>query len=59
MMVASKDLVNEGKKEDLRTIWESLEFGWYVGNDRFCKCDGEEGWNPEKDQDDLVQSNVV
>ena len=42
--VASKDLMKEGRKEDLRTSWESLFECWAVGNKYFSKTGGEESW---------------
>ena len=42
--VASKDLMKEGRKEDLRTVWESMFRSWVVGSQRFYKTGGEESW---------------
>ena len=40
--------VKEGRREDLRTIWESIKGVWsierYIDIDAFFKNDGEEGW---------------
>ena len=45
---ASRELAKEGKREDLRTIWESLhedDGAWIVDEDiGFDKSQGEEGW---------------
>ena len=42
--VASKVLMKEGRKEDLRSSWESLLEWWAVGNKYFSKTGGEESW---------------
>ena len=45
--VASKDLMKEARKEDLRTVWESLQSWLDVGDLSFYKDDGpygEESW---------------
>ena len=42
--VASKDLMKEGRKEDLRTVWESMLGSWAVGSQSFYKTGGEESW---------------
>ena len=38
---ASRRHAKEGRKEDIRTIWESIKWDW---NGTFFKTDGEEGW---------------
>ena len=47
-LFASRELAMEGKREDLRTIWESLhedDGAWIVDEDiGFDKSQGEEGW---------------
>ena len=47
-LVASRELAKEGKREDLRSIWESLwedDGAWFVDdNIIFDKSQGEEGW---------------
>ena len=37
--------MKKGRREDLRTIWESIKVEWSIVNtDSFFKNDGEEGW---------------
>ena len=43
-VVAPVDLVREGRRADLRTVWDSLVAGWFVGNAWFSKTDGERAW---------------
>ena len=40
----SADLMREGRRGDLRTVWESLSSVWDVGNERFLKHGGERAW---------------
>ena len=49
-LVAPRELVKEGRREDLRTIWESLaRIGrWVVDDTDFYKQRGEEGWEALK-----------
>ena len=44
--VAPVQLMREGRRDNLRTIWEFLSFGWFVvdENQWFDKTDGERGW---------------
>ena len=52
-IVTLKDALDEGKKEDLKAIWDSLQGNWVVRLDRdhvdqfegIRKQDGEAGWN--------------
>ena len=48
-VIASKELMREGTRGDLRTVWESLSFRWDVGDDefyqKFFKSNGEGSWN--------------
>ena len=48
-VIASKELMREGTRGDLRTIWECLSLRWDVGGDefyqKFFKSNGEAGWN--------------
>ena len=48
-VIASKELMREGTRRDLRTVWESLSFRWDVGDDefyqKFFKSNREGSWN--------------
>ena len=47
-LIASKEVVREGRGEDLRTVWESLSLSLDVGDDefyqKFFKSNGEASW---------------
>lgn len=48
-LIASKELVREGRSADMRTVWESLSLRWHVGKNEnyktFLKSGGEGSWD--------------
>ena len=51
---ARVEVVKEGRRGDLKTVWDSLVHGWFVGDERFRKTNGERAWT---DLEKLLDKN--
>jgi len=56
-VVSPVDLVKEGRRADLRTVWDSLVEGWSVGIEWFSKTNGERAWRDLEKKIRLVEQN--